>query len=164
MGISDEVFVTAWEETRAALESYARKSLGDRAEAEDAVAAACARVLRKLREQELGNIRPYLWRAVTNELRGRHRKRKSETDAYTRWDQVVAEAGADACTEGLVVWETVRSLPLRTQEVVLLRYQARLTELEIAEVLGLSPGTVKARLSRARDALKPLLREVYFDG
>lgn len=39
------------------------------------------------------------------------------------------------------------------REVVVLRYYAHLSERQTAEVLGIAPGTVKSRLSRALDRL-----------
>lgn len=50
--------------------------------------------------------------------------------------------------------ELVQSLPLRYRMVVLLRYQEDLAYEEIAEVLAVPLGTVKARLHRAHHMLK----------
>jgi RNA polymerase sigma factor (sigma-70 family) len=55
------------------------------------------------------------------------------------------------------VLTAVRSLPARQQEVLLLRYWANLSEVEIAETLGISPGTVKSQASRAMNKLEQIL-------
>ena len=52
----------------------------------------------------------------------------------------------------------VLSLPRKYREVVLLRYYE-----EIADTLGIAPGTVSARLTRAKRKLRPMLEEWYYD-
>lgn len=47
----------------------------------------------------------------------------------------------------------LRRLPLGQRQVVVLRYFADLTEAQTAAALGISPGTVKSRASRALAAL-----------
>ena len=51
----------------------------------------------------------------------------------------------------------VDSLPAEFREVVILYYYERFTVKEIAQILEVSVGTVKSRLSRAREKLKLLL-------
>ena len=51
----------------------------------------------------------------------------------------------------------VNSLPAEFREVVILYYYERFTVKEIAQILEVSVGTVKSRLSRAREKLKLLL-------
>jgi RNA polymerase sigma-70 factor (ECF subfamily) len=53
----------------------------------------------------------------------------------------------------------LRALPPRRRLVVFLRYFADLTYPEIAEVTGISEGTVAATLSKARAALRDALKE-----
>jgi RNA polymerase sigma-70 factor (ECF subfamily) len=45
-------------------------------------------------------------------------------------------------------------LPPKLQAAVTLHYLEGLPVAEVARVLGVAPGTVKSRLSRARDALR----------
>lgn len=51
------------------------------------------------------------------------------------------------------------TLPRKDREVLLLYYYQDLTTAEIARLLGQREGTVRSRLSRARDKLKELLKE-----
>ena len=50
-----------------------------------------------------------------------------------------------------------KTLPIRFREPIVLRYFQQLPVTEIADVLGLSPGAVEVRLSRARQRLKDKL-------
>jgi len=55
--------------------------------------------------------------------------------------------------------ELLGRLPSRYQDVLVLRYLQDLEPGEIAAVLGCRPGTVKSRLSRARDALRRIAQQ-----
>ena len=82
------------------------------------------------------------WRMVRRRWRGEVPSadlpdRADETDAYAESDR------ADA------VLEALRTLPAQQRIVLVLRYWTGLSELEIADRLGCSTGTVKSRASRA---------------
>ena len=53
-----------------------------------------------------------------------------------------------------VLWQVVRTLTRRARAVVVLRYYEQLSEVETAEVLGISVGTVKSQTSRALAMLR----------
>lgn len=55
------------------------------------------------------------------------------------------------------MWQAIDSLPRRMREVIILRYYADLTEIQIAETLSISPGTVKSTANKALKKLRPLL-------
>ena len=57
----------------------------------------------------------------------------------------------------LLLWPHVRDLPPKQRAVVVLRYYEGLSEREIADVLGCSPGTVKSNASAALTSLRARL-------
>ncbi len=75
----------------------------------------------------------------------RHGTRTEEQhDAY---DDGVG--GADGA-----LWSFVRTLPPKQRSVVVLRYYEEMSEAEVAELLGISVGTVKSQASRALAGLR----------
>lgn len=61
--------------------------------------------------------------------------------------------------DALSVVEAVRSLPPRQRACIVLRYIEDLPEGEVAAILRISPGTVKAHLAQARQKLRTRLSE-----
>jgi RNA polymerase sigma factor (sigma-70 family) len=57
------------------------------------------------------------------------------------------------------LWVAVRELPERQRLAVVLRYVADRPEAEIAEIMGVTRGTVAATLSAARSRLASVLRD-----
>lgn len=57
------------------------------------------------------------------------------------------------------IWQIVSTLPKRQREVVVFRYIADLTEVQIATVLGVSRGTVSQTLRAAHEKLGKILSE-----
>lgn len=58
-------------------------------------------------------------------------------------------------------WEAVRSLPPRQRAAVVLHHLEDLPVAEVAEILGVAPGTVKASLAKGRARLEPQLRHLW---
>ena len=57
------------------------------------------------------------------------------------------------------LWDAVRSLPLRQRQAVALRYVLDMTQEQVADAMGVAPGTAAATLSTARRRLRALLNE-----
>lgn len=102
----------------------------------------------------------YLRRSVLNGARDALRKRRTAR-AYLKVADPEQGGGADEeallAAEHAEVLGAVRGLPVRDQQVLLLRYWSELSEADIAETLGVSRGTVKSTASRALDKLQRAL-------
>ncbi|MBB6023701.1 RNA polymerase sigma-70 factor (ECF subfamily) [Paenibacillus sp. JGP012] len=58
------------------------------------------------------------------------------------------------------IWNIVLALPEKFREILLLHVRYELTTLEIADMLGISQGTVKSRLSRAKNKVRKQWEEM----
>jgi RNA polymerase sigma-70 factor (sigma-E family) len=101
----------------------------------------------------------YLRRAVVNRARSALRRRRTAR-AYTPPEDA-SRAGPDDLVllseEHREVCAALQTLPTRQREVLVLRYWSDLSEIQIAEALGISRGTVKSTASRALAALEKKL-------
>lgn len=77
-----------------------------------------------------------------------------------RQPPVVLETGMSASGGDYELGSQVASLPERQRLVIFLRYFADLDYREIADALGVSVGTVSARLHAAHATLRAVLQEV----
>jgi RNA polymerase sigma-70 factor (sigma-E family) len=123
---------------------------GNRADAEDLVQSALAKTyLAWDRIEDRGALDGYVRRAMVNTHISWWRRRRLEeypTDEIP--DQVVADhSGTSDMQDSLR--RAVDRLPQRMRAAVMLRYFEDMTEAEVADVLGVSLGTVKSTVSRA---------------
>jgi len=112
-------------------------------------------------------VRPWLYGIAANLVRHHWRKERRMLRAYARTgvDPVLAEEDdtverADADSRQRELATALAELRRDEREVLLLHAWAELTGAEIASALGLPIGTVKSRLSRAREKLRNQLTEV----
>ncbi len=109
----------------------------------------------------------YLRRSVVNGARSVLRHRRVENVHLTaaagsahvpgRDSAPSAETGALARAAHAAMVETLAALPRRQREVLVLRYYLDLSEAQIADTLGLAPGSVKAHAHRGLAALRDRL-------
>jgi RNA polymerase sigma-70 factor (sigma-E family) len=123
---------------------------GNLADAEDLVQSALAKTyLAWHRIVDRGAVDSYVRRAMVNTQISWWRRRRLEEFPT---DEIPDQATADypVSTD---VQESLRRaidrLPQRMRAAVMLRYYEDMTEAEVAEVLGVSVGTVKSTVSRA---------------
>jgi len=132
--------------------------VGDRAEAEDLLQEALARLAvawRRVREQE--SLDGYVRRTAINLRTSRWRRRRVPTVLV----DVLPERGgphpqADVA-ERDAMWSGLATLPPRMRAVLVLRFYEDLTEVDAARALGCSVGTVKSQTSRALAKLRATL-------
>jgi RNA polymerase sigma-70 factor (sigma-E family) len=128
---------------------------GDADLAEDLVQTALAKLyLAWDRVGVLEHRDAYVRRMIINEHASWWRRRKRRPETAT--DSLPERPREDSYDDGTraEIWAFVQTLPARQRAVVVLRYYEQLTEAEIADVLGISPGTVKSQCSRALAALR----------
>ncbi|HEY7057310.1 MAG TPA: sigma-70 family RNA polymerase sigma factor [Vicinamibacterales bacterium] len=136
--------------------SYVYRVTGNAADADDIVQDAFCRILRAdvsdLNEED---TRKYLFRVAGNLITDRWRRAKREISWLARLRQPLAQAPSDH-DEWLA--RTFAKLKARERALLWLAYVEQQNHQEIAESLGLSRGSVKVLLSRARGRLRNLLK------
>lgn len=143
-----------------ALQRLALLLVGDEHAAQDLVQTTLAKLyLAWDRLDDRDHLDAYARKILVNEHRTAWRRPWRQREVIT--DEPPDRAGPTIEYDGgrEVVWEFVASLPPRQRAVIVLRYYEQLTEAEIADVLGVSPGTVKSQASRAIAALRARLPE-----
>ncbi len=104
----------------------------------------------------------YLRTAVVNGSRSALRRRGTAERAaplLTAAPAMATDVAGDVASRHDVL-AALAELPERQREVLVLRYYGDLSEAEIADVLGVSPGSVKSYASRAAAALRPILENL----
>lgn len=121
---------------------------GDAAVAEDAAQEAFVRAFERWsRLQGSEWVTGWLVTTALNLTKRRGRmSRHSLLPAIPRDDMASVDARIDA-------QQALRSLPARQQEAVVLHYLIDLPVSEVAQIMGCAEGTVKAHLSKAREAM-----------
>jgi RNA polymerase sigma-70 factor (sigma-E family) len=149
-GIDDPAFRDYVRERSRALLRTAYLLTGNRADAEDLVQSALAKTYVAWdRIEDRGALDGYVRRAMVNTHISWWRRRRVEE--YPT-DEVPDLAVADHAMSSDIqeaVRRAVDRLPQRMRAAVTLRFYEDMTEAEIADVLGVSLGTVKSTVSRA---------------
>lgn len=123
-------------------------------DAADVVADAFVRVLGSGSWPDVDEERAYLYRAVLNEVRMRHRS------AMRRRVREINAADREAVPEFEVrpeVLEAMSVLSSRQRAAVVLTYWEDLTPKEVARRLGVSEGSVRRHLARGRAKLREVI-------
>jgi RNA polymerase sigma factor (sigma-70 family) len=123
-------------------------------DAPDVVSEAVIRAMTSRHWGGVTNHRAYLYRAVLNEARMHHRSTMRRRARETRTYANDAEYMPDIQPE---VLEAVGRLSPRQRASVFLTYWEGLTPSEVGVRLGVSEGSVRRHLARARSTLRGLL-------
>lgn len=130
----------------------ALRILREPADAEDAVAEAFARALMRWRRVAALPYRDAWILSVTANVSidiARHRRRNPSMEQLRSEEPDVVDR--------LMLVEALRALPRRQREVVVLRYLAGLSVIDVGAYLSIAPSSVKEHASRAMTALRERL-------
>ncbi|GAA4625650.1 SigE family RNA polymerase sigma factor [Actinoallomurus vinaceus] len=159
----EAVFTALFREHHLEMVRMALLIVGDRASAEDVVQDAFTALHGKLdRLTDPDRALPYIRTSVINGCRTVLRRRRLAWRVVKTYDPPVwsAESATLLGEERREVMAALGELPRRQREAIVLRYYLDLDEAEIAEVMGISRGTVKSTTSRAITALTRKLTEL----
>ena len=163
----DEAFAELVREYRPQLLGHARRKLGCPEAAEDAVQEALVRALRAMPRFN-GNylVGPWLHRIlsnVCNDEGNRQRREGEKTERYASNDRalnppstVEDDLGLDLDDAALM--DAVDNLSEQYREALMLRFVEELSYEEVAAKAGVSEENARARVSRARNAVRTALK------
>lgn len=149
--------------------------LGDPEEARDLSQEVFLRVFRTIGGFR-GNsaLRTWIYRIVINQARNRQRwwKRRHRSEVISLDEHLEQFGDVSAPVEKVTpervfgqkelasqIWQALESLPFEQRTAIVLREIDGLSYDEIAFSLGVAVGTVKSRLTRAREALRARLKQ-----
>ena len=151
-----ERFVTQVTELQETLYRTARSILRNEQDAQDAVQEAVTQAFARLHTlRDPAKFKPWLLRILVNTCYDACRRRRSTV--YLEAVEETLAAPQSDCEERMSLWSAVMRLPEEQKAVVTLFYYEDLPIRAISEVLGVTQGTVKTRLSRARGRLRQML-------
>jgi RNA polymerase sigma-70 factor (ECF subfamily) len=148
--------------------------LGDRDEALDLSQEVFLRVFRTIhRFRGQSSLRTWIYRIALNQARNRHRfwRRRHRADQVSLDQHIAAHGDFESAVEvgpdrvlaqkqlAEQLQQALDELPFDQRSVIVLREIDGLSYEEIAFSLGVAVGTVKSRLTRARQALRHQLRD-----
>lgn len=163
----DEAFAELVREYRPQLLGHARRKLGCPEAAEDAVQEALVRALRAMPRFN-GNylVGPWLHRILSNvcsDEGNRKRREHEKTERFASNDQALnlpstteAELGLEFDDAELM--DAVDNLSEQYREALMLRFVEELSYEEVAAKAGVSEENARARVSRARNAVRAALK------
>jgi len=137
------------------LRAYARLLCRDATRSDDLVQNTCLKAWQHQEDYdaEKGPLRAWLFRILRNDF---YQQRRTDTRSETREQeeieaQLVADCNLEQRTSLTRMLSAVDSLKRVQRDAFLLVVAAGFTYEEAAEVFDCSPGTVKSRVSRARE-------------
>lgn len=141
------------------LRRYGRSLTFNAPDADDLVQACLERALSRQEQWDRNRkLRPWLFRILHNLHVSGIRRRVRERDHQRRYPQAAhTDSGQETATELNRVRQAMSRLPPEHRDVLFLVAVEGMTYRETAEVLSVAVGTVRSRVSRARESLRERL-------
>ncbi|MBU0639780.1 MAG: sigma-70 family RNA polymerase sigma factor [Planctomycetes bacterium] len=144
---------------RRSLGTYALSLTGNAADAQDLIQDTLLRMVRQNRPVQ--DARAYVLRCLRNLAIDRHRRAGRLPSVASLAGDGLAFMDADALTRQETfagIRSALRTLPEQRREIIVLKVYAELSFREIAEILGIPPGTAASHYTRGLAEMRTLLR------
>ena len=153
---SEDAYGTLFERYRAPLYAFSLRMTRDPEAAADAFQEAFLRVhrARATWSGHDGSFRAWLYRIAANSIRDRARANARRPEVL---DAAPETSGQGSPTDRIALERALAAIPDPLREAFLLGAVAGLDHNEVAQALGISPDNARARISRARAALREQL-------
>jgi RNA polymerase sigma-70 factor (ECF subfamily) len=149
---------------------YVLKRVANVEVAEDITSEVFFKALKNIGQFRWQNISFWLYRIATNQITDHFRKSKHEiasleetTEPISLLDPSVKllEAAEELIRQQdfLLLHESISKLPIKYQEVITLRFFEKKQFKEIAQILGMQEGAVKALLRRSLEKLRKIMEK-----
>jgi RNA polymerase sigma-70 factor (ECF subfamily) len=148
----EEAFVEVYRLVGSSLFGTAVRMLGRPEEAEEVVQETLVRLYEKAATIRAGNLRSWMHRVTVNQCLDRIKSKGRQTEELPA--EIPANAGADGPVSRMDLSRAVATLPLQARKVFLLHDLEGFKHREVAETLGITEGTSKSQLFRAREMLR----------
>lgn len=151
-----ERFLSVVKDNSGAFYRYAYSVLLNQQDAEDAVSETILKAFEHLSDLRcVSKMRSWIFQILANTCKTLLRKRQKMAELRESDLKILPQR-----EEYVDLRECIYRMEPKFREVVLLYYFEDLKTREIAKILEISEGTVKSRLSRARDKLKVCLESL----
>lgn len=151
--VRKEYFLLVVKENAAIFYRYAYSVLLSKQDAEDAVSETILKAFEHLNDlKHIQKMKSWMFQILANTCKTSLSKRK--TISNDRYENVQDTQNRE---EYMDLYSCICSMEPKFREVVILYYFDELKTREIAKILNISEGTVKSRLSRAREKLQKYL-------
>jgi len=150
---------------------YCCRRLFNRYDAEEVTSTVFFRIMRTISTFE-GNsdgFHNWLYRIATNAVNDHLKTAKRRAEAIRNAAQhqghgraFAAESDKELQKKNLAVKQAILSLKPKYQAVITLRFFERMKLVDIAEILGQNPATIRTQLARALSKLRKELRAVAY--
>ncbi len=139
---------------------YLRRRIGNDAIADDLTSEVFLAMVRYLPRYRYRNtpFRAWLYRIATNQV-NRWARRQRRMSMLPAPEQASESPEQKQREEAQRIRQALAQLPTHYQNALALHYLEELSIETVSQVLGCAIGTVKSRLARGRELLRPLLNE-----
>lgn len=159
-------FVILYEKYKYLMQKVATDILHDRFLAEDAVQNAFMKLAKHM--GDVGEIdslstKRYLITITKNAAIDIYRKRNKQIHKEIYIDELGEARLPMSYMETTMdnnILDVLKNLPIKYRDIFLLKYSANLENKEIARICGIREGTVRQRISRGKQMIEKMLREL----